>query len=199
MQRRIVALAALALAGWTALERLDAQSHARRPVAIGGRRRRLHPVLAARSDQQGQRQDAEGGVAPGRLRSGAEEIVPRAAGVGQLPLDPDHGRRRDVRAQRRRPHPRLRTRLGRDPLGAGAVCADDRRGLASQPARRRLLEERQRGAPVPGPRRVPLRHQRQGRRLHSGPSATRAASISIGTIRWPASTAGPPARSSSTT
>ena len=41
-------------------------------------------------------------------RPGAEAGVPRAARLGQLPLDADHGRRRALRAERGRPRPRLR-------------------------------------------------------------------------------------------
>ena len=178
---------------------LEAQPRGTRPVALGGRRRRLHPLLAARSDQQEQRQDAEDRLAPGRLRPRDQAGVSRAARLGQLPLHADHGQRRALRAQR--------ASASSAPSGRARARSAGSRRRSRRPSKRsrgpaRAASTTGRAAATSGcswcaaststpstPRTART----------SRTSATRAASTCTGTIRWPACSAGPPARWSSTT
>ena len=80
-----------------------------------------HEILAARSDQQVQRRASEDRLAPAAGRSGpAARRNPGRAPEQQLPLDADHGRRRALRVERRRPRRSVRPGDRQDAVGAEA-------------------------------------------------------------------------------
>src|ERR1700736_2988079 len=90
-------------------------------MALLLRRHRRHEILTARSDYEGERQDA-----PHRLettggqsrRNGGHQ---RFSGEPELPLDTDHGPRRALRLERRWACGGDGSRNGQDPLDAEAI------------------------------------------------------------------------------
>ena len=108
---------------------------------------RVDQVLAARSDQQGHRFEAAGGVAASAGRSGAACRQSRSPTVEPVHRDADHGERRAVCAGWPRPGRSDRSGNRPDVVDAEAAAAGRRRPAGRRRALgRRLLEPGSRSA-----------------------------------------------------
>ena len=140
----------------------------RRMAFVRGRAGK-HEILAARSNQQGQRQEPAHRVA-------LQDRQPRPAPRLQHAVDADRGEQRDVRAGRHAPH-RRRARSGerRDAVDVAHGRGQARRGRAAAGLgpRARLLDRRQR-------RRA---HRHRHARLSPGRSSTRRPACPVAVVR----------------